>query len=144
MVKSVLTYVCVCVYKCKNRATLINLVTDSSTQEPRHNAQFHFHRVKEQTKPSCGGKCQSHDHLQMEEAELGKDSKGGYILVQMVAMQMHTGENSPLGSTLITMPSHFKSHLLKLQSRKLKRMELNSIPVECLRNTTMKSGSLPS
>lgn len=45
---------------------------------------------------------------------------------------------------LITMPSHFNRHLLKLQTRKLKRMEFSSIPVECLRNTTMKSGSLPS
>lgn len=47
MVKSVLTYVCACAYMCKNRATLINLVTNSSIQEPRHNAQFHFHKVKE-------------------------------------------------------------------------------------------------
>lgn len=47
MVKSVLTYVCAYVYMWKTRATVINLVTHSSTQEPRGNAQFHFHKVKE-------------------------------------------------------------------------------------------------
>lgn len=91
MVKSVLTYVCACAYMCKNRATLINLVADSSTQEPRCNAQFHFHKVKEWTKPSCGGRRQRHGHLQMQEAELGRDSKERLCLNFILYLVLHSG-----------------------------------------------------
>lgn len=91
MVKSVLTYLCACAYMCKNRATLINLVTDSSTQEPRCNAQFHFHKVKEYTKPSCGGRCQRHGRLQLQEAELGRDSKERLSLNFILCLGLHGG-----------------------------------------------------